>query len=70
MNVYLIFYLVLGWTNHHSIVEIDKKWYIFFHDSSMSGGKTHLRSVKFSELIHNDDGSIIPIDAMVKNSDK
>tara|TARA_B100001559_G_scaffold50887_1_gene39286 strand:- start:236 stop:1309 length:1074 start_codon:yes stop_codon:yes gene_type:complete len=61
---------VLGWTNHHSIVEIDKKWYIFFHDSSMSGGKTHLRSVKFSELIHNDDGSIIPIDAMVKNSDK
>src|SRR5690606_24698711 len=25
---------VLGWTNHHSIVEFDGQWYLFFHDSS------------------------------------
>ena len=56
---------VLGWTNHHSIVKFKKKWYLFFHDSSMSGGKTHLRSVKFTELNHNEDGSIQTIDAMV-----
>jgi hypothetical protein len=61
---------VLGWTNHHSIVKINKKWYLFFHDSSMSGGKTHLRSVKFSELIHNDDGSIETINALVGESEK
>ena len=56
---------VLGWTNHHSIVKFKNKWYLFFHDSSMSGGKTHLRSVKFTELYHNEDGSIQTIDAMV-----
>lgn len=57
---------VLGWTNHHSIVEHNGKWYLFFHDSSLSGGKTHLRSVKVTELKHNPDGSIQTIDAMVK----
>ncbi|MCX2680240.1 glycoside hydrolase family 43 protein [Galbibacter sp. EGI 63066] len=57
---------VLGWTNHHSIVEIDGKWYIFFHDSSLSGGKTHLRNVKVSELEYNEDGTIKAIDALVE----
>ena len=56
---------VLGWTNHHSIVKFKNKWYLFFHDSSMSGGKTHLRSVKFTQLYHNEYGSIQTIDAMV-----
>lgn len=57
---------VLGWTNHHSIVEFEGKWYIFFHDSSLSGGKTHLRSVKVTELKYNQDGTIQTIDAMVE----
>lgn len=56
---------VLGWTNHHSIVEHKGKWYLFFHDSSLSGGKTHLRNVKVTELKHNADGTIETIDAMV-----
>ncbi|ARS36446.1 glycoside hydrolase family 43 protein [Pontibacter actiniarum] len=56
---------VLGWTNHHSIVEKDGKWYLFFHDSSLSGGKTPLRSVKVTELKYNPDGTIQTIDAMV-----
>lgn len=56
---------VLGWTNHHSIVKHNDKWWLFFHDSSLSGGKTHLRSVKVTELKHNEDGSIETIDAMV-----
>ncbi len=49
---------VLGWTNHHSIVEFQGKWYLFYHDSSLSGGKTHLRSVKLAELHYNPDGTI------------
>ncbi len=49
---------VLGWTNHHSIVEYQGKWWLFFHDSSMSGGKTHLRSVKMTQLKHRPDGTI------------
>jgi len=54
---------VVGWTNHHSIVEIDGKWYLFYHDSKLSGGKTHLRSVKVTELHHNVDGTIQTISA-------
>lgn len=54
---------VLGWTNHHSIVEVDGKWYLFYHDSSLSKGQTHLRSVKVAELIYDDNGNIVPITA-------
>ncbi|QJR82831.1 glycoside hydrolase family 43 protein [Alteromonas pelagimontana] len=53
---------VEGWTNHHSIVQFNGKWYLFYHDSSLSGGQTHLRSVKMTELKYRKDGSIIPID--------
>lgn len=49
---------VVGWTNHHSIAEFKGKWYLFYHDSSLSKGVTHLRSVKVTELKHNDDGTI------------
>ena len=51
-----------GWTNHHSIVEINNKWYLFYHDVQLSG-KTHLRNVKVTELIYNEDGTIKPITA-------
>lgn len=54
---------VVGWTNHHSIVEFEGKWYLFYHDSSLSKGVTHLRCVKVTELKHNDDGSIQTINA-------
>jgi hypothetical protein len=54
---------VVGWTNHHSIVEFKGKWYIFYHDSVLSGGQTHLRSIKVAELKHNDDGKIETISA-------
>jgi hypothetical protein len=54
---------VVGWTNHHSIVQIGSKWFIFYHDSIQSGGKTHLRSVKVTELHYNPDGTIQTITA-------
>jgi len=57
---------VIGWTNHHSIVEFNGKWYLFYHDSVLSGGKTHLRSVKVTELTHLPDGSIQTIDPYVE----
>jgi len=49
---------VVGWTSHHSVCEIEGKWYLFYHDSSLSKGVTHLRSVKMTELEHLEDGSI------------
>jgi hypothetical protein len=54
---------VLGWTNHHSIVEFQGKWYLFYHDAQISGGQTHLRNIKMVELVHRPDGSIVTIDA-------
>jgi hypothetical protein len=49
---------VVGWTNHHSIVEFEGRWYLFYHDSSLSKGITHLRCVKVTELKHHADGTI------------
>ena len=49
---------VLGWTNHHSIAEFQGQWYIFYHDSSLSEGKTYLRSMKMAEINHDEDGRI------------
>ena len=51
-----------GWTNHHSIVEVNGKWYLFYHDVQLSG-KTHLRNVKVTELKYNEDGTIKPVTA-------
>jgi beta-xylosidase len=53
---------VTGWTTHHCIVEFKGKWYLFFHDSVPSGGKTWLRSLKVTELEYREDGSIVTID--------
>jgi hypothetical protein len=52
---------VQGWTTHHSIIESKGKWYIFYHDTQLSG-KTWLRNVKVTELKRRADGSIIPIE--------
>ncbi len=49
---------VVGWTTHHSIAEFQGKWYLFYHDSSLSKGVTHLRCVKMTELNHNEKGEI------------
>lgn len=52
---------VIGWTSHHSICEYEGKWYLFYHDSSLSKGVTHLRCVKVTELIHDENGKIVTI---------
>jgi hypothetical protein len=57
---------VVGWTSHHSIVEFKGKWYLFYHDSVPSGGKTWLRSIKVIELEYNADGTIKTIDGLLQ----
>ena len=49
---------VVGWTTHHSICEVEGKWYLFYHDSSLSEGVTHLRCIKVAEIKYNEDGTI------------
>jgi hypothetical protein len=59
---------VQGWTNHHSIVEVDGRWYLFYHDTQLSD-RTHLRNIKVTELTHNPDGTIQTIDPFVGQAD-
>ena len=53
---------VVGWTSHHSICEFENKWYLFYHDSSLSKGVTHLRSIKMTEIKYDAEGKIITMD--------
>ena len=53
---------VVGWTSHHSVCNIDGKDYLFYHDSSLSQGVTHLRSVKVSEITYRSDGTIVTLE--------
>lgn len=58
---------VVGWTSHHSICAYEGKWYLFYHDSSLSKGVTHLRSVKLTELFHDENGYIQTIQPYKNN---
>lgn len=49
---------VVGWTTHHSIVEFGGRWWLFYHDCTLSGGVDHLRSVKVREIVYDDQGRI------------
>ncbi|MCR4787800.1 MAG: glycoside hydrolase family 43 protein [Lachnospiraceae bacterium] len=49
---------VLGWTTHHSVVQIDGEWYLFYHDCELSGGVTHERCVKYTKLDIDENGNI------------
>jgi hypothetical protein len=53
---------VVGWTSHHSICAFEDKWYLFYHDSSLSEGVTHLRSVKVTEIRYDAEGKIETIE--------
>ena len=53
---------VVGWTSHHSIIEFNNEWYLFYHDSSLSEGVTHLRSIKVTKIEYDENGFIKTID--------
>ena len=53
---------VIGWTTHHSICEFENNTYFFYHDSVLSRGIAHLRSVKMTRLEYNENGTIVTID--------
>jgi beta-xylosidase len=52
---------VIGWTTHHSIIEHAGRWWLYYHDASLSNGTSHKRCVKVQELFYNADGSIQPL---------
>ncbi len=54
---------VVGWTTQHSVVRWEDRWFLYYHDAVASGGTTHLRSVKVTELSVAPDGVIAPVQA-------
>ena len=50
---------VIGWTTHHSIVEHQGRWFLYYHDASLSGGVSHRRCVKVQELFYDQKGDIL-----------
>ena len=53
---------VVGWTTHHSIIEHEGRWWLYYHDASLSGGVSYKRCVKVQELFYNPDGTIRTLD--------
>ena len=49
---------VVGWTTHHSIVQFKQDWYLFYHDSILSKGITHLRNIKVAKIHYDENGFI------------
>jgi hypothetical protein len=49
---------VVGWTTHHSTVCFNGQWYLFYHDSTLSGGDTARRCVKVMPFEHLPDGRL------------
>jgi len=46
------------WTNHHSIIEYNDQWYLFYHYNDLSPKFDKNRSVRIDSLFFNDDGTI------------
>ncbi|KAL4798225.1 glycosyl hydrolase [Aspergillus venezuelensis] len=53
---------VLGWTTHHSIVEFEGRWWLFYHDCQLSEGRSHLRNVKVREVRYTEGGEMYLVD--------
>lgn len=49
------------WTNHHSVVEYQNQWYLFYHHNDYSPKKDKNRSVRIDSLTFNADGTIQPV---------
>jgi len=52
---------VIGWTTHHSIVEFGGRWWLYYHDAILSGGISHLRNIKVTELHYDSEGRIVTL---------
>jgi len=46
------------WTNHQSIIEFKKQWYLFYHRNDLSPSFDKNRSVRIDSLFFNENGTI------------
>jgi hypothetical protein len=46
------------WTNHHSVIQFNNQWYLFYHHNDYSPQFDKARSIRADSLAFNDDGTI------------
>ncbi|MCI1186201.1 family 43 glycosylhydrolase [Hymenobacter sp. DH14] len=46
------------WTNHHSIIEFNRQWYLFYHHNDLSPQFDKNRSIRLDSLFFEPDGRI------------
>lgn len=46
------------WTNHHSFIEYNNQWYLFYHHNDYSPQFDKTRSIKIDSMFFNEDGTI------------
>lgn len=46
------------WTNHHSIVEYNGEWYLFYHHNDYSPDMDKRRAIRADKIWFNEDGTI------------
>jgi hypothetical protein len=46
------------WTNHHSIIEFENQWYLFYHHNDLSPHFDKNRSIRIDSLFFNENGTI------------
>lgn len=49
------------WTNHHSLVEWNGQWYLFYHHNDYSPDFDKNRSVRIDSISFNPDGTIVEV---------
>jgi len=49
------------WTNHHSLIEYNGQWYLFYHHNDYSPGFDKNRSSRIDSLFFNSDGTIVKV---------
>ncbi len=54
------------WTNHHSIIEYNKQWYLFYHHNDLSPDFDKNRSVRIDSLFFNADGTIRKVEPTLR----
>jgi beta-xylosidase len=49
------------WTNHHSIIQFNKQWYLFYHYNDLSPQFDKNRSVRIDSLFFDENGKILKV---------
>ncbi len=54
------------WTNHHSIIEYEDQWYLFYHHNDYSPNFDKNRSIRADSLSFNADGTIQEVEPTLR----